>query len=474
MYNPNLKFYFIGIGGSGMSGLAEILLSQGFKVSGSDTKDTEIIEMLKARGSDVFIGHDEKNLPQDTSLVVRSAAISLNNPEVKEAHRRKLPVITRAELLAELMRLKYGVGVAGSHGKTTTTSLIGTILEDAGLDPTVVVGGRVKALGGSGKHGGGDFLVAETDESDRSFLLLSPTIAVITNIDREHMNAYVSFEDLTESFLRFASSIPFYGLAVLCIDCPHVLKITESVRDKPSRVITYGLHPNADLTAKNIVIGKGKSSFTVVHKGSVLGEITVPVPGDHIVLNSLASIAVAFELGVSFDSLKVSLSSFSGVSRRLEVVGVHEKVLVMSDYAHHPTEIKATLSAIKKGYADSGQKIISIFQPHRYSRMKDVFDDLQDIFALSDKVFVTDIYAAGESEIPGITSTAIAECFHHPNAHPSGSLSDTVNLVLSEKLTEPTIIICLGAGSIGALPRMILKNLSEATVSPEPISISSS
>jgi UDP-N-acetylmuramate--alanine ligase len=318
MYNPSLHYHFIGIGGSGMSGIAEILLTSGFKVSGSDVKASEVSRRLESLGAQVFIGHDAANIPATASLVVYSSAITASNPEIREAKRRKLPVVRRAEVLAELMRLKFGVGVAGSHGKTTTTSMCGAILDAAHLDPTVIIGGQVKSFGTGGRLGKGSFLVAETDESDRSFLLLKPTVAIVTNIDDEHMNAYRSRKDLEESFNRFVQSVPFYGLAILCVDDPVVRRISEECK---RRVLTYGFSPDAELRAESIEGAESGMSFSAILRGEPLGRFVLPMWGRHLVQNCLAAIAVGLEFGVPVEVIQSALAKFGGVKRRLEVIG---------------------------------------------------------------------------------------------------------------------------------------------------------
>lgn len=456
MYNPELHFHFIGIGGSGMSGLAEILLTSGFKVSGSDVKASDVSRRLEQLGAVVSIGHNANNIPATASLVVYSSAINGLNPEIKEAKRRKLPIVRRAEVLAELMRLKFGVGVAGSHGKTTTTSMCGAILDAAKLDPTVVIGGQVKSLGTGGRLGKGDFLVAETDESDRSFLLLKPTVAIVTNIDDEHMNAYRSRRDLEESFNRFVQSVPFYGVAILCVDDPVVRQIAATVK---RRVVTYGFSPDADLQAVDIEATPKGMLFNVVLKGVDLGRFGLPMWGRHLVQNCLAAIAVGLEFSVDVETIRSALSAFGGVKRRLEVIGEVNGVTVMSDYGHHPTEIRATLRAIRECRQARDGKVYTLFQPHRYSRTQQSWNEFLRVFEDTDYLCLTDIYAASEKPVPGITGEALFKAIVHPSKEFVPTIDDAVG-VISPKLLPGDLIVCLGAGSVGAMPEKFLKALS--------------
>jgi UDP-N-acetylmuramate--alanine ligase len=460
MYNPALHFHFIGIGGSGMSGLAEILLTSGFKVSGSDIKESDISRRLQSLGAQVFIGHAASNIPASASLVVYSSAVVSANPEMREAKRRKLPVVRRAEVLAELMRLKFGVGVAGSHGKTTTTSMCGTILDAAKLDPTVVIGGQVKNLGTGGRLGKGEFLVAETDESDRSFLLLKPTVAIVTNIDDEHMNAYRSRRDLEDSFRRFVDSVPFYGLAILCIDDPVVRQIAD---DCKRRVLRYGFAPEAELRATHIVAGRHGMDFSVSYRGANLGVFHLPMFGRHLVQNSLAAIGVALEFGIPVDVIREALRSFGGVKRRLEVMGVAGGVTVMNDYGHHPTEIKATLRAIKECFGDSIERLIVLFQPHRYSRTKTCWDDFLGCFDDADHLMVSEIYAASEQPLEGVSGESLCAAIRHAAKHFVGDIETAAEEVM--KVVSPKdLVLCLGAGSVGSLPERILQALTRSSV----------
>ena len=456
MYNPELHFHFIGIGGSGMSGLAEILLTAGFKVSGSDVKASDVSRRLEQLGATVSIGHAAENIPSSASLVVYSSAINGLNPEIREAKKRKLPIVRRAEVLAELMRLKFGVGVAGSHGKTTTTSMCAAILDAAQLDPTVVIGGQVKSLGTGGRLGKGDFLVAETDESDRSFLLLKPTVAIVTNIDDEHMNAYRSRRDLEESFNRFVQSVPFYGLAILCIDDPVVRQIAVSVK---RRVVTYGFSPDADLQGLNLEATPQGMKFDAVLNGRDLGRFVLPMWGRHLVQNCLAAIAVGLEFGVDVETIRSSLSTFGGVKRRLEVIGEVDGVTVMSDYGHHPTEIRATLNAIRECRGDTEGKVYTLFQPHRYSRTQQSWNEFLKVFEDTDMLFLTDIYAASEKPVPGITGESFFNAVVHPCKEYVAAMDDAVACI-TPRLKAGDLVLCLGAGSVGAMPEKFLRALT--------------
>jgi UDP-N-acetylmuramate--alanine ligase len=440
------KVHFIGANGVGMCGLAEILLSLDFEVSGSDVRAGENTRRLERLGATVFVGHEAENV-RGADVVVYSSAIANDNPEVKEAHRLGTPVITRAEMLAELMRVKYGVAIAGSHGKTTTTSLVATVLRAAGLDPTVVVGGRMAALGSNARLGAGDVLVAEADESDGSFLRLSPTIAAITNIDAEHLDYYKSYDALKEAFVQFAEKVPFYGLAVLCLDHPVVQEILPRIH---RRLVTYGLSPQADYSARHITYQGLQTSFEVYREGKPLGEFTVRMPGEHNVLNTLAVIAIADELEVPLDVMKESLQTFGGVARRFTVVGRPHGVSLVDDYGHHPAEIQATLSAARRAYQD---RVIVAFQPHRFTRTELLFAEFTRAFNHADQVFLTDIYPAGEAPIPGITSEALVAAIREHGHHHVEYLPDRAELVarLAAEARSGDVVISLGAGDINKI-----------------------
>ncbi len=435
--------HFIGVGGIGMSGLAEILRTLEFDVSGSDMKEGETTHRLRRLGVRVDVGHGAQNV-HAADVVVYSSAIKPENPEILEAHRRGIPVIPRAEMLAELMRVKYGVAIAGSHGKTTTTSLVATILGAAGFDPTVVVGGRMHVWGTNAKLGAGDLLVAEADESDGSFLRLTPTIAAITNIDAEHLDFYGTHEAVKEAFVQFVQKVPFYGLAVLCLDHPSVQELLPRVG---RRHVTYGLSPQADYSARAVGFHKLRTSFVAYKNGLSIGEFVVQMPGQHNVLNCLAAIAIADELEVPIDVIKDALSTFRGVARRFTIVAEVHGVSLVDDYGHHPAEVVATLAAARKAFDG---RVIVAFQPHRHTRTHHLFDEFTRAFNQADRLFLLDIYAAGEAAIPGVSSAkladAIAEHGHHAVSYEPdrGSLARS----LAAEARPGDCVIALGAGDV--------------------------
>ncbi|MGA3081717.1 MAG: UDP-N-acetylmuramate--L-alanine ligase, partial [Terracidiphilus sp.] len=398
MFATSQHAHFIGIGGIGMSGIAEILLNLGMKVSGSDLRRSPVTDRLAQMGASIYEGHDAANVAGAT-VVVTSSAVSAANPEVVEAHARKIPVIQRAEMLAELMRLKYGIAIAGMHGKTTTTSMVASVLAAGGLDPTVVVGGRVDALGSNAKLGSSQYLVAEADESDRSFLKLSPILAVVTNLDREHMDCYRDMEDVEQAFLTFIDKLPFYGAVTACLDNPQLAAILPRAR---RRVFTYGVAAEADYRLEFLGAGKGSfASFQAVTANGPLGPFELHVPGRHNVLNATAAVAIAHQLGIPVEKIAEGLNHFRGVDRRFQYRGKARGVTVVDDYGHHPTEIRATLAAAREcGH----QRIHVVFQPHRYTRTLDLFDRFAAAFADADTVLVLPIYAASEEPIPGVTA----------------------------------------------------------------------
>ncbi len=444
MYHRKIRHvYFIGIGGIGMSGIAEVLLNLGFRVSGSDLRITKFTRRLEDLGASINYNHIRTNV-KDVDVVVYSSAVDKDNPEIKEAVERHIPVIPRAEMLAELMRMKYGIAVAGTHGKTTTTSMLATILSHGGIDPTVVIGGRLNSLGSNAKLGKGEYLVAEADESDKSFLKLSPTIAVVTNIDPEHMEQYKDMEEVMESYLAFISKVPFYGLSVLCLDSPNVQHIIPKIKNS---FITYGRSSQADVQALDIKQRNGYSSFRVQYKGENLGPLHLPMPGVHNVLNSLAAIAVSMELEVDFKVIKESLEAFSGVERRFQLKVMVGDVMVVDDYGHHPVEIKATLKAAKEGW---GRKITVVFQPHRYSRTRDLYKDFLSAFYDADSLIMTDIYTAGEKEIDGIDSKTLCDGIRdsgHKDVTYIPAKQDVVEHLL-KTLQSRDMVISMGAGDI--------------------------
>ncbi len=438
--------HFVGVGGIGMSGLAEILRTLDFDVSGADLKDGENTLALRGLGVRIDLGHRPENV-EGADVVVYSSAIRPENPELLRARELGIPVISRAEMLAELMRVKYGVAIAGSHGKTTTTSLVATILRAAGLDPTVVVGGRMASFGSNAKLGAGDLLVAEADESDGSFLRLTPTIAVVTNIDPEHLDHYGTHQRLKEAFLEFIEKVPFYGLAVLCLDHPHVQDLLPVVQ---RRHVTYGLSPQADYCARN-VRGEGVSTtFDAYRRGESLGRFTVSMPGLHNVLNTLASIAVADELEVPLDVMKEALRTFHGVARRFSVVDQPHGIALVDDYGHHPAEVQATLAAARNAY--SGRVLVA-FQPHRYTRTQHLFDDFSRAFNDADRVLLVDVYAAGEKPIKGADSKHLAEAISQHGHHGARYVDskEVAAELLAEQAEPGDVVIALGAGDINKI-----------------------
>jgi UDP-N-acetylmuramate--alanine ligase len=447
--------HFAGIGGIGMSGIAEVLLNLGYTISGSDLKLTPVTDRLVKLGATVYEGHDASHVAGAKALVV-SSAVDEQNPEVQEARRLQIPVIPRGELLAELMRLKYGIAVAGSHGKTTTTSMAATVLNHAGLDPTVVVGGRVGTMGGSNARvGKSDFLLVESDESDRSFLKLAPILAVVTNIDREHLDCYSSLDDIRAAFIEFVNKVPFYGASILCLADENVQSILPAVR---RRVITYGRSAQADLEAIDIRSGPSASDFRVRHHAADLGDFHLAVPGEHNVLNALASIAVALELKVTPDVIRAGLATFTGVDRRLQIRGRERGVTVIDDYGHHPTEIRATLAAAKLG---GYRRIHVIFQPHRYTRTFHLMDEFARSFMQADRLHVLDIYAASEKPIEGVTAEALVERirqFGHRSVEYAGTIGTAVGAVI-ETVEPGDAVLTLGAGNVWQAGDQILAAL---------------
>ncbi len=393
MFRKIQHIHFVGIGGAGMSGIAEVLLNLGYKVTGSDQHHGESVRRLEMLGGKVWMGHDAAHV-EGAQVVVVSSAISPQNAEVRAARARLIPVIPRAEMLAELMRLKYGIAVAGAHGKTTTTSMVATVLASAGLDPTAVIGGKLNRFGSNAKLGQGEFLVAEADESDGSFLKLSPTIAVVTNIDREHMDYYGDIERIKKAFLQFVNKVPFYGSVVLCLDQDHLQEILPRIE---KRYLTYGMTGQADLMGREESSRDWVTRFSVQFKGRDLGIFEIGIPGLHNIYNALAAIAVGLELEVQPDTIRRALSEFGGVERRFQVLGRRAGITVVDDYGHHPTEIKATLSAARKGWKG---RLVVLFQPHRYSRTRDLMEDFATAFYQADVLLVTDIYPAGEEPTP--------------------------------------------------------------------------
>ncbi len=458
MYGRARKIHFIGIGGSGMSGLAEVLLTTGYQVSGSDLRASEVTERLLRMGGRVYVGHHARNI-EGAHIVVYSSAVRAGTPELDAAVQQGLPVIPRAEMLAELMRMKYGVAVAGAHGKTTTTSMVGAVLLEGGLDPTIVVGGRVHALGTNARLGQGQFLVAEADESDGSFVRLQPAIGVITNLDKEHMDHYGSVAGLEAAFLEFAERAPFYGLVVLCADDPALVALAARLT---RRTATYGID-SGTLRARDLDLGSAGSRFDVTWEGERLGAIELPVLGRHNVLNALAAVSVGLELEIPFPHIAQALHSFRGVGRRFETKGEIGGALVVDDYGHHPTEIKATLDAARQlGRA----RVLVVFQPHRYSRTKALAQEFGAAFDAADHVVVTDIYAAGEAPMEGVTAELIvgaARSHGHRDVVYAGDLARAEALI-REKVRPHDLVVTLGAGDVAKVAeRLVTHRQAEAT-----------
>jgi UDP-N-acetylmuramate--alanine ligase len=444
MLHNKHRVHFVGIGGIGMSGIAEVLLNQGYSVSGSDIHESEATARLRALGARVAVGHQEENLAGNPTVVVVSTAVKYSNPEVLEARRRQIPVIPRAEMLAELMRTKYGIAIAGSHGKTTTTSMIAHVLSAAGLDPTMVIGGRVRSLGTNAKMGQGEFMVAEADESDGSFLFLAPTIAVVTNIDREHMDYHQTMERLSDSFLDFVNKVPFYGLAVLCLDNANVQVLLPKVK---KRCATYGLSADADFSAQGINTSGAGVEFQVRHRNQVMGTLSLRLLGRHSATNALAVVAVAQELEIPFARVADALADFSGIHRRFEVKGDLGGIMIIDDYGHHPAEVRATVGAIRDSWK---RPLIVVFQPHRYSRTRDLFDDFVTAFDGADRLILIDIYPAGEDPIAGVSSEALYQAIKkqgHLDVQYVG-VSDDVVPQLRDTVKDGDIVLTLGAGDV--------------------------
>lgn len=461
MFAKAQRIHFIGIGGIGMSGIAEILLNLGNIVSGSDLRRTAVTDRLASLGATIFEGHAAANVIA-ADVVVTSSAVNERNPEVVEARRRKIPVIQRAEMLAELMRLKYGIAIAGMHGKTTTTSMIASVLAAGGLDPTVVVGGRVATMGSNARLGKSEYLVAEADESDRSFLKLSPILAVITNLDREHMDCYHDMADVENAFVEFMDRVPFYGACFACCDNPLLAAILPRVRRK---VFTYGQSPRADFTLRMLpsgagshVEGEARSRFEVVYNDEALGPFELHVPGHHNVLNATAAVAVATRLDIKHKAIAQGLSHFRGVDRRFEIKGIVRGITVVDDYGHHPTEIRATLRAAKDcGY----RRVHMIFQPHRYTRTRDLMHEFASAFDDASTVEILDIYAASEEPIDGVTAEALVRSINSASVSYAASTDEAINRVIA-RAEEGDLILTQGAGSVSQIAPQVLERLSES------------
>jgi UDP-N-acetylmuramate--alanine ligase len=444
MYPRFQHIHFIGIGGIGMSGIAEVLLNLGYQVSGSDLKETEITRRLKALGGGIAYGHKAEHI-LGAEVIVTSSAVRPDNPEVLAARAALLPVIPRAEMLAELMRLKYGVAIAGSHGKTTTTSMVANVLAYGGLDPTVIIGGRLDKWGSNARLGQGTFLVAEADESDGSFLHLSPSIAVVTNIDLEHLDFYKDMEHIQNTFLDFLSRLPFYGLAILCLDDPHLPSLIPKLK---KRYRTYGLTAQADIQARDVIQSGLSTRYRLFSAGKDWGEIRFKIPGIHNVYNSLAAIAVGFELEVPFDRIQEAFDCLEGVQRRFQIRGEFQGITVLDDYGHHPTEIRATLNAARGCWPD--RRIVVVFQPHRFSRTKALFEEFTTAFYQADSLLLLPIYAASEDPIEGIDSGHLMEGIKEKGHREVRLISNRTDVIpsLKEILRPGDVLVTLGAGDV--------------------------
>jgi UDP-N-acetylmuramate--alanine ligase len=443
MFKKIKKVHFVGIGGIGMSGIAEILLSQGFEISGSDRAASEITQRLESLGIKIYEGHSPENV-HDVDVLVYSSAVTLDNPEVKAALERKIPIIKRSEMLAECMRMQYGIGIAGTHGKTTTTSMVGLALTEGGIDPTIIVGGKLSGLGGTNARlGKGEFIVVEADEFDRTFLKLTPTIAALTTLESEHLDTYKDLNDIKAAFIEFSNKVPFYGFVILCLDEPALQDIMPQINKK---IITYGLTTQADIRAVDINHTEFLSSYTVKYHGEELGRINLKIPGTHNIKNSLVAVCIAKELGIEFSVIKKALESFTGVYRRFEIK-YNNDILVVDDYAHHPTETSATLAGIRAGW---DRRLIAVFQPHLYSRTRDFYQEFGRSFLNSDIFICTDVYPARETPIEGISGEIIADAarkFGHKNVIYVQDKND-IPARLMELKKDKDIIVTMGAGDI--------------------------
>jgi len=452
MYQKNYHIHFVGIGGIGMSGIAELLINLGYKVSGSDLKLSPITERLEKKGGLIFQGHRKEQVA-GADVVVTSTAIAPENPEVAHARQLSIPIIPRAEMLAELMRIKYSIAVSGAHGKTSTTAMISQILNTAGLDPTVIIGGLLKGIDTNALHGKGDYIVAEADESDGSFLMYAPAIAVVTNIDLEHLDFYKDIEDIKDKFVQFINSVPFYGLAILCLDNEHVQDILPRIK---VRHTTFGMTAQSDLQARDISFMGSKSFFNVFHHEKRLGKIDLNIAGNHNVSNALASIATGIELNIPFKTIKKALEQIEGVKRRVEIKGEKKGIIVMDDYGHHPTEIMATLTAIRESYKE--KRLVVVFQPHRYTRTKGLFHEFTRSFYQSDVLIVLPIYAASEKKIKGVSAQCLCDGIReHGHKDVSYAPDFTQGLsMITHKIKKGDIVLTLGAGDIYLLGEKLI------------------
>jgi UDP-N-acetylmuramate--alanine ligase len=459
MFNKVMKLHFVGIGGSGMSGIAEVLLTLGYPVSGSDKADSEAVRRLKGLGATISVGHSAANVG-DAEGVVISNAVPETNPEVLEARRRKIPVIPRAQMLNELMRLKYGVCIAGTHGKTTTTSMTALVLDEGGLDPTIVIGGVLDAIGGSGARlGKGDYFVVEACEAYASFLQLAPAVAVVTNIDNDHLDHYQNMDNLRDAFVRFINRLPFYGFALVCGDDEEIQGILGRV---VRRVVTYGFGEKNDLIIRIKSSGPQGSSFQLVRKGQVLGEAGVSIPGKHNVLNAAAAIGVGLELGIPWDKAMKGLARFTGVRRRFQTKGEAQGIRVVDDYAHHPTELRAALQAARESLGKQKGRLVVAFQPHLYSRTQLLYNDFAKALEGADEIFLAGIYGARETPIPGVSSQLIADLLHSAGKKVTyaSELGDLTPKVLAS-LGQGDLFLTAGAGTIDKLGDAVLAELKK-------------
>ncbi len=455
-YRRLRHIHMIGIGGTGMNGIAQVLLNLGYAVSGSDLQENEATQRLRALGAQIAIGHQAENLGR-ADVVVISSAVREDNVEVRQARLLQIPVIPRAEMLAELMRMKYGVAVAGSHGKTTTTSMTALVLEAGGYDPTIIVGGRLNTIGANAKLGEGDFIVAEADESDRSFLYLSPFIAVITNIDEEHLDQYPDVEEIKRTFIHFANKVPFYCPVILCLDDPHLRSIMPLIE---RRIVSYGFSEEADITARGLAFEGFSSRADILHHGRPLGELRLRVPGSHNILNAMAAAAVGLDLEIPAEVILSALEGYSGTGRRFELRAAVGEILVVEDYAHHPTEIRATLKAARGGW---GRRIVAVFQPHRYTRLSKLLPRFAEAFDDADEVVVTEVYPAGEDPIPGATGRALFEEMRRrgrPGVRYEPDLARVPESVAAAA-RPGDIILVLGAGNINRTIPEIIRRLEQ-------------
>lgn len=446
------RLHFIGIGGSGMSGIAEVLHENGFLITGSDMRESSVVDYLQSKGIAVYIGHNGKNIGE-ADIVVYSSAVKMDNPEIIEAKQNNIPVIRRADMLGELMRLKYTIAIAGTHGKTTTTSIIGNIWYEAKLDPTIIVGGILHNLGTGARLGGSKILIAEADEYDRSFLSMVPTLALITNIDEDHLDCYTDLEDIKKAFIQFANMVPFYGQVIACIDEQGVVDILPHIT-KP--VVTYGFSKQADYRITNIFFEKGMSSFNIVYNDEDLGSFKISLMGKHNITNAAGAVAVALSEGITVDQIKIGLETFSGVKRRMEYLGEVNKAVLCDDYAHHPTEVAATLNGVRSLFPD--RKITVVFQPHLYSRTRDHHENFASAFSECDNLYVVPIYGAREEPIEGISGKMIVDdAISRGHKHASYEEDwDKISNEIKEDSKEGDLIILMGAGDINKLSKKIL------------------